>query len=80
MKIKKWQSLMPPHTPDECEIRHVQPYQAIKEYTCPFCNATIQKGLGHKVVVPVSQADDRRHFHSGCWNKYLSSFNNSQNN
>jgi len=71
---------MPPHTPDECEVRHVQPYQAIKEYICPFCNATIPKGLGHEVVVPKIIADDRRHFHSGCWNKYLNSFEKSQDN
>lgn len=68
---------MPPHTPDECEIKHVQPYQANKEYICPYCNAIIPTGLGHEVIVPHSQVDDRRHFHSGCWNKYLNSYLNS---
>lgn len=65
---------MPPFTPDDCETRHVQPYQAIKEYICPFCNGTITEGIGHEVVVPVESPDDRRHFHSPCWIKYQTSF------
>ena len=55
--------------PDAVEVRHVQPYAADKEYTCPYCHGTIAKGQGHKVVVPVAQPADRRHWHTGCWTK-----------
>jgi len=65
---------MPPHTPDDCDVRHVQPYEAIKEYVCPYCSSTIEPGLGHEVVLPREAIDDRRHFHSGCWTKYLNQY------
>lgn len=71
---KQFQSLMPPHTPDECDVRHVQPYEAHKEYVCPYCSHIIAVGLGHEVVVPRDYVDDRRHFHAGCWNKYLTAY------
>ncbi len=75
--MKKFQSLMPPFLPDDCEVRHIQPYQADKEYLCPFCNNTIAVGLGHEVVVPRESVDDRRHFHSGCWTKYVRACENA---
>jgi hypothetical protein len=49
------------------EVRHVQPYQAVKLYRCPGCNHEIAVGLGHKVVVPTLEPDLRRHWHTGCW-------------
>ncbi len=51
------------------EVRHVQPYQAVKVYRCPGCDHEIAIGLGHKVVVPVDSPDDRRHWHTGCWER-----------
>jgi hypothetical protein len=69
---------MPPHLPDECNVRHVQPYEATKFYVCPFCTHTIEIGQGHEVVVPHADVDDRRHFHSGCWNKYVLQYEKAQ--
>jgi hypothetical protein len=51
----------------DVEIRRVQPYQAIKTYRCPGCNGDIAPGLGHYVVVPLSDPDARRHWHYACW-------------
>ena len=51
----------------ELEVRFIQPYQAKKIYDCPGCNRSIDKGLGHVVVVPVESPDLRRHWHRGCW-------------
>jgi hypothetical protein len=51
----------------EVEVRHVQPYQAIKEYRCPGCDHPIAAGEGHEVVVPFDAPDLRRHWHRGCW-------------
>lgn len=49
------------------EVRTIQPYQALKAYTCPGCHATIPSGTGHLVVVPLVDPDDRRHWHRSCW-------------
>jgi hypothetical protein len=75
MAKSKFNNIMMGYTPDDCEIRHVQPYQATKKYICPYCNNDIEIGLGHEVIVPIEMVEDRRHFHSGCWKKYLNSFN-----
>lgn len=77
MKKSKFKSVMAPHLPDDCEVKHVQPYEASKIYICPYCNNDIEIGLGHEVVVPIEHVDDRRHFHSGCWNRYLDQFKKS---
>jgi len=52
---------------DTVEVRHVQPYEAVKDYRCPGCDHEIRKGVGHKVVVPLAAPVDRRHWHTGCW-------------
>jgi hypothetical protein len=57
------------HPEGPIEVRHVQPYQAVKPYTCPGCNHEIAAGLGHEVVVPTLAPDLRRHWHSGCWHR-----------
>jgi hypothetical protein len=49
------------------EVRTIQPYQALKPYMCPGCHSPIPTGTGHLVVVPVADADDRRHWHRSCW-------------
>ena len=51
----------------DVEVRHVQPYQAVKTYRCPGCDHEIPPGLGHEVVVPVDAPEDRRHWHTSCW-------------
>jgi hypothetical protein len=49
------------------DVRHVQPYEAVKAYRCPGCDHEIRSGEGHEVVVPRASPQDRRHWHSGCW-------------
>jgi len=53
---------------DECEVKFVQPYEALKKYICPGCNRDIPSGSGHIVAVPHLSPDLRRHWHRGCWN------------
>lgn len=55
--------------PDDIEVRHIQPYQAVKQYRCPGCDHTIEPGTGHKVVVPRQAPEERRHWHTGCWQR-----------
>ncbi len=47
----------------------IQPYQATKRYTCPWCSGPIEAGIGHLVVVPPGRPEERRHWHKGCWHK-----------
>ena len=54
---------------DDEVIHPVQPYQAVKTYTCPGCESTIETGVGHLVVIPQDAPDLRRHWHRGCWYK-----------
>jgi hypothetical protein len=51
----------------DVQVRHVQPYEAVKTYRCPGCDHEIPPGLGHEVVVPVGAPADRRHWHTSCW-------------
>jgi hypothetical protein len=56
-----------PITGGAAEVRHIQPHAATKGYLCPGCNKEILPGVGHVVVVPLAEPDERRHWHSGCW-------------
>lgn len=56
-----------PHAP--VDVRHVQPYQAVKVYRCPGCDHEIPAGQGHEVVVPRDDPGARRHWHTGCWHR-----------
>jgi hypothetical protein len=51
------------------EVRHIQPYQALKAYRCPGCDHEIPPGQGHEVVVPLATPEERRHWHTGCWRR-----------
>jgi hypothetical protein len=54
------------------EVRHVQPYEAVKTYRCPGCDHEIRPGQGHEVVVPLRAPAGRRHWHTGCWRREAS--------
>ncbi len=56
---------------DAVEVRHIQPYEAVKEYRCPGCDHEIRAGEGHEVVVPLDATDLRRHWHTPCWRSEL---------
>jgi hypothetical protein len=51
------------------EVRVIQPYAASKAYRCPGCNQEIAPGTAHLVVVPLQAADERRHWHSACFDR-----------
>jgi len=53
----------------EVEVRHVQPYEATKEYRCPGCDHEIPPGTGHDVIVPLAAPELRRHWHASCWSR-----------
>ena len=49
----------------------VRQVQGDKPYRCPGCDHVIRPGLGHLVVVPNSDPDERRHWHTECWRREL---------
>ncbi|MGB9111966.1 MAG: hypothetical protein WCF24_04475 [Acidimicrobiales bacterium] len=51
------------------EVRMIQPYAATKSYRCPGCNQEITPGVAHLVVVPLAAADERRHWHTSCFER-----------
>ncbi|MFZ2527778.1 MAG: ATP/GTP-binding protein [Rhodococcus sp. (in: high G+C Gram-positive bacteria)] len=51
-------------------VRTVPGSRATKSYRCPGCDHEIAAGVAHVVAWPADSpggADDRRHWHSGCW-------------
>ncbi|HWD24628.1 MAG TPA: hypothetical protein VG368_04125 [Acidimicrobiales bacterium] len=58
-----------PTTNSTAEFRRIQPYAATKIYLCPGCNQDIMVGIGHVVIVPVTDPTERRHWHTSCWER-----------
>jgi hypothetical protein len=66
------------HPEGPLEVRHVQPYQAVKPYRCPGCDHEIRPATPHVVAWPAAWGADgdrdedaglgeRRHWHTACW-------------
>ncbi|MEV6108407.1 ATP/GTP-binding protein [Streptomyces sp. NPDC051940] len=50
-------------------VRQVGGAAAAKHYRCPGCDQEIPPGVPHVVVWPdQGDVDDRRHWHTACWN------------
>jgi len=53
-------------------VRAVTGASATRPYLCPGCQQDIPPGLPHVVVWPaegVGGVGDRRHWHTGCWQR-----------
>ncbi|WP_072739171.1 ATP/GTP-binding protein [Rhodococcus triatomae] len=50
-------------------VRSVPGARATKTYRCPGCDHDIRPGVAHLVAWPSegAGADERRHWHTGCW-------------
>ncbi|APB01208.1 uncharacterized protein NS506_07183 [Nocardia seriolae] len=58
-----------PGTDETFIVRTVPGTRAIKPYRCPGCDHVIPPGTPHIVAWAQSGGeDDRRHWHTGCWN------------
>ncbi|MGH2656049.1 MAG: hypothetical protein ACRDIZ_05030 [Actinomycetota bacterium] len=40
-----------------------------RSYRCPGCEQEIRPGTAHLVVIPVDDAELRRHWHTPCWQR-----------
>nr|WP_245541547.1 ATP/GTP-binding protein [Smaragdicoccus niigatensis] len=55
-------------------VRDIPGGRAVKAYRCPGCDHEIRPGTAHVVVWRndgFHGADDRRHWHTGCWNSRM---------
>ena len=53
----------------EWNVRRVSGSASGKSYRCPGCDQLIPDGVPHVVAWPAhSGVDDRRHWHTSCWN------------
>jgi hypothetical protein len=50
-------------------VRRVPGYQATKVYRCPGCDQEIPVGAGHVVAWREDSVEDRRHWHTACWER-----------
>ncbi|MGF7125197.1 ATP/GTP-binding protein [Rhodococcus sp. BE178] len=50
-------------------VRQIPGARATKTYRCPGCDQEVRPGVAHVVAWPSDSggADDRRHWHTGCW-------------
>ncbi|SDE13192.1 ATP/GTP-binding protein [Rhodococcus tukisamuensis] len=56
---------------EQYQVRQIPGARATKTYRCPGCDHEIRPGVAHLVAWPadaIGGAEDRRHWHSGCWN------------
>ena len=53
----------------EYRVRSVAGANATGTYRCPGCDQLLAAGTPHVVAWPVEDlaAEDRRHWHTGCW-------------
>ncbi|NNH74563.1 ATP/GTP-binding protein [Nocardia uniformis] len=50
-------------------VRQIPGSRATKRYRCPGCDHEVMPGVAHIVAWPAHDGeDDRRHWHTGCWN------------
>jgi hypothetical protein len=40
-----------------------------KRYRCPYCQGWVLPGTVHIVAFPEGRAEDRRHYHTPCWER-----------
>jgi len=52
---------------DGFEVRRSLNHQ--KRYRCPYCEGWVQPGTVHVVAFPEGHAEDRRHYHTPCWER-----------
>ncbi|GAB3208372.1 ATP/GTP-binding protein [Marinactinospora thermotolerans] len=54
----------------EWALRRISGAAALKVYRCPGCHQEIPPGMAHVVAWrPYGNGEDRRHWHSSCWDR-----------
>jgi hypothetical protein len=55
--------------PPGWQVRAIAPVNAVKRYRCPGCDQWVHEGTAHVVAWPTEDAEQRRHWHSSCWQR-----------
>jgi hypothetical protein len=50
-------------------VRRVAGAQSTKTYRCPGCDHEVGVGVAHVVAWREDAVDDRRHWHTACWER-----------
>jgi len=53
---------------DEWHVRRITGSSSTKTYRCPGCDHEIRPATPHVVAWPSEALDQRRHWHTPCWN------------
>jgi len=53
--------------PETLVVRRVAGTSAARPYRCPGCDQELRAGTPHVVAWPEGRPDDRRHWHTACW-------------
>ena len=48
-------------------VRRVSGTASARPYRCPGCDQELRPGTPHVVAWPEGRPDDRRHWHTACW-------------
>lgn len=48
-------------------VRRVAGTASARPYRCPGCDQELRAGTPHVVAWPEGRPDDRRHWHTACW-------------
>ncbi|MFL0578577.1 ATP/GTP-binding protein [Dietzia sp. 179-F 9C3 NHS] len=59
----------PAGDPDSYHVRRIPASRAGRDYRCPGCDHVVGAGVAHVVAWPdrPGGAEERRHWHAGCW-------------
>lgn len=55
---------------EQWNVRDIASARAVKTYRCPGCDHEVRPGVAHVVAWPRDEhggAEERRHWHDGCW-------------
>jgi hypothetical protein len=54
---------------EDWAVRPVTGAASTKAYRCPGCDHEISPGVPHVVAWPSGRMENRRHWHTPCWNR-----------
>ena len=54
-------------TGEEWKVRRITGSSSTKTYRCPGCDHEIRPATPHVVAWPIEAVDQRRHWHTPCW-------------
>ena len=57
------------HSDGSWVVQRITGSSSTKPYRCPGCDQEIRTATPHVVAWPESEVDNRRHWHTACWER-----------